>query len=279
MQIAYLILAYNNFDHLRRLINALDTPECKFYIHIDKRSQMPDIKSDNIFFIGRINSYWSTFNCVRATIRLLRMAIKDDNDYFVLISGSDYPIVSNDEIQKRFQRRGEFMWLQKYNRQTPISYYKYFYFICERRSSSFKTRFYNRIERILRRLKIKKRILPNLYVGSTWFALTRDCVKYVLHDIDHNKKWVKFFKYSRFPEESFFVTIVGNSPFKEKIIQHINYTDWNEKNQLEIIRKEHIPIMKRSEFLFARKFNDDSIEVINLIDKELRGISDIIKYA
>ncbi len=273
MGIAYLVLAYNNYTHLQRLIDALSTPYSKFYIHIDKRSEMPNIKGDNIFLIKRVKSYWSTFRCVTATVNLMKEAIKDyKNDYFVLVSGTDYPIVSNDEIAKRFTRGGEFLWMQQYHGQTSLSNYKYYHFICERRSHSYKTRIYKGIERMLKRLRIKKKIPFDLYVGSTWFALTRGCVSYILKEVKENKKYIRFFKNTRFPEECFFLTIIGNSSYRNNITHHLNYTDWSEVHHPAIISKKHIAEMKNTEFLFARKFNDDSTDVINLIDTELRGI-------
>jgi hypothetical protein len=101
MKIAYLILAYNNFKHLQRLIDALTTENATFYIHIDKRVKAPELKG-KIKYAKRINSYWSTFNCVTPTIEMMKEACKDGNDYFVLLSGQDYPIVSNEEIEKNF---------------------------------------------------------------------------------------------------------------------------------------------------------------------------------
>src|SRR4051812_35408709 len=111
MRIAYLILAHNNYTHLQKLIDALNEFDCKFYVHIDKKSPLPNLKGDNIIFIkNRVKVYWSTFSEVQATLHLMDEAARDRrHDYFVLISGVDYPIRSNAEIIKKLSNGGEFI--------------------------------------------------------------------------------------------------------------------------------------------------------------------------
>jgi len=92
---------------------------------------MPDIKADNVIFIkNRVKVIWSSFSEVQATLNLLNSAIRDDNDYFVLISGVDYPIRSNEEIKNRLSYGHEFIHILEQSKHTshPISYFKYYYF-------------------------------------------------------------------------------------------------------------------------------------------------------
>ena len=42
MKHAYLIAAHNNFAHLQRLIRLLDDKDTYFFVHIDKKSSVPD---------------------------------------------------------------------------------------------------------------------------------------------------------------------------------------------------------------------------------------------
>lgn len=272
MRIAYLIMAYDNYDHLQRLINALNCEGVSFYIHIDKRSKMPALEGDNIFFVERINSYWSTFNCIRAELNLLRKAIESGPfDYFVLLSGADYPIVSNRKIKERLKEGGQFIWIQQHFGQTPLSYYKYYYFNIERRSVKWKTWLAKKIEYLVRKCKVQKKIPFDLYVGATWFALSRDCVQFILNELQKNKRYVNFFRNSRFPEEAFFLTIIGNSPFFKERKHFLTYCDWSDIDHPALITEAHIGLFSNhKEYVFARKFNDKSAEIVDLIDRELR---------
>ena len=77
LKIAYLVLAHNNYEHLKRLVSALNEGESKFYIHIYKKSTLPDLNGYNIIFLhDRIDVHWSGFSIVKATLKLLQRAIQ-----------------------------------------------------------------------------------------------------------------------------------------------------------------------------------------------------------
>ena len=110
MKIAYLIVAHNNPMHLLRLIRALSSSSSSFFIHIDRKSNLDDfanINGDNVYVSQeRIPDYWLDFSQVEATLVLLRMALAEQHrfDYFVLLSGTDYPLRSVPYIQSFFER-------------------------------------------------------------------------------------------------------------------------------------------------------------------------------
>ncbi len=107
-------------------------------------------------------------------------------------------------------------------------------------------------------------------MGGQWFALTRNCVKYILNEVRTNKQYAKFFRYCRFPSESFFLTLIGNSEFLKSAAHYLTYIDWRNHTP-PIINESHIPIIQNTSYLFARKFDDNSTGIINVIDSELRG--------
>src|SRR5437899_3690277 len=100
MRIAYLVFAYKNPQLLKRTIERLSSEECAFFIHIDQKSsikEFSEIRGDNVFFSEkRIPVYWAEFSGVQAILLLLRRALEStqDYDYFILLSGSDYPLRS-----------------------------------------------------------------------------------------------------------------------------------------------------------------------------------------
>lgn len=60
MKIVYPITAFNQFEHLGRLIKAPDYKDAVFFIHIDKKVKIPkNIRSKrNIIFVNRIVVWW-----------------------------------------------------------------------------------------------------------------------------------------------------------------------------------------------------------------------------
>lgn len=110
MKIAYLITAYDNPNHLQRLIRALSTNSSAFFIHIDRKSRLndfSDINEDNVYFSQeRIPSHWGDFSTTRAILILLRMALSHQSrfDYLSLLSGTDYPLQPASYIEDFFDK-------------------------------------------------------------------------------------------------------------------------------------------------------------------------------
>jgi hypothetical protein len=285
MKIAYLITAYNNYNHLKRLISALNDSNVVFFIHIDKKSKMPNNLNEfgNVVFIERTKIWWGGWSHVDAIIRLIRNAISYRFDYYILLSGSDYPIRPNSVLYKILSIGDEYITISK-ERIHKLERIKYYYFdgFDRRDIHSIKTVFFLFLER-LSRLFFQKKSYPfkQIYDGGTWWALSHDCLLFVMDQVDNNKDYIKFFKTCCIPEEGFFQTIIGNSPFYGKCKSNLTYQDWSTNPAPAWINKSHIELFKRQlEFnvgygnfvpFFTRKFNDESENILELIEKELRN--------
>jgi len=91
-----------------------------------------------------------------------------------------------------------------------LSFYKYYYFNnIERMKSSTLLSIAMWVEKLLRRLRLKKKIPFKLFSGSQWVALTRDCVEYILKTVAEDKRYEKIFGTSRFTDETFFILLSG----------------------------------------------------------------------
>jgi len=287
MKIAYLITAYNNFSHLKRLIRALNDRNVVFFIHIDKKSKMPDnlTEFDNIVFIERTKVWWAGWSQVDAIIRLIRTATNYGFDYYILVSGTDYPIRPNSFLYTTLSTGGEFINLQKgFSIHKSEDRIKYYYFDCfDRRSRRKPTTVFFILLEGAGRIFFQKKSFPfiEIYHGSSWWALSHDCLVYVLNQIDTNKDYIKFYQTSYCPDESFFQTIIGNSPFFSTCKPNLTYVDWNTVPSPALINRNHVELFKKQTVFnysfgkympfFARKFDDSCENIVELIDKELRN--------
>lgn len=285
MKICYLILAHNNLNHLNRLIDSLNDDSCSFYIHIDKKSKQANYYNslDNVTIIREhFDINWGGFSMVEATLALLKNALLDSpkSDYYILISGVDYPIRPHKFLLEQLASGKEFIDSAPLPfPDKPMGRFEYYYYDVNRRKYGY---FHPLIltEIALRLFKLKRKIPFPIYVGGQWFALTHQCVEYILNTIDNDERYINFFKHSLIPDEAFFQTIISNSPFAEKVIPNLTYTDWTVKNPPAIIGFRHIDFFKKNTRLedeygirypyFARKFDDNSNEIIKVIEKELR---------
>lgn len=288
MNVAYLVFAYKNPQIIYSLVEFLSNDNCSFFIHIDKKSDIGRFSlpsNTNAYFSDeRIPVYWAEFSGVQAILLLIRQAFRSSNnfDYFVLLSGSDYPLRSSRYINAFFKENcgTEFINIVQMPNQKagkPISRIT----TLRLRSSMPVRRF---IVRILGRYGLVqrnyKKYLGNLepYSGNTWWALTRDACQYILEFIKCNHDFIKFFENTFAPEETFFHTILGNSAFKNRIRRNLMYEDWSSREaHPATLNRDHLAYFESNdtvwltdvygsgEVLFARKYSDDTFELIQKV--------------
>lgn len=287
MKLAYLITAYSNYVHLDKLIKALEEKNSIFFIHIDKKVDMPKniMENKKIIFVKRVNVSWGGWSHQLAIINLMKEAISYNFDYYILLSGTDYPIRANSFLYNKLKEGGEYINIIKgFQTHKPESRIKYYYYDCfdRRNKYSLKTKFFLGLEKLQRRI-ITKHNYPfkEVFHGSTWWALSHSCITFTLTFIKNNPKYINFYKTSWCPEESFIPTILGNSEFLKKCKGNLTYTDWSTNPAPAIINKEHLKQFKNQlKFkgsygsytpFFARKFHDKSKDLIEQIERELRN--------
>lgn len=285
MKIAYLITAFANFRHLERLIESLDDTDVEFYIHIDKKSKLPQQlkEAPNIHYIPRIKVWWGGFSHLQAILNLMKAALTSQPDYLVLLSGGDYPIRSRQTLYRMLEQGGEYINIEKgFSTSKPEARLKYHYFDAfDRRSKSPKTKFYFFLERVIRQVYTKKNYpFREVYHGSTWWALSRACATYMLEYLENNPEFLNFFKTCWCPEECMPHTIIGNSEFYTRVKHDLTYTDWSVKPGPANINMDHIRLFEKQKIfkgrsgdvepVFARKFSDGSEKLVAYIESNLR---------
>src|SRR5262245_32769298 len=107
MRVAYLVLAHANPRHFAHLIGAVETSRSRVFAHIDAKSDLRPFAQSSIprgfvrFSTNRVDARWGGFSLFQASLNLLTDALQghDQFDYFVLLSGADYPLRSAQYIE------------------------------------------------------------------------------------------------------------------------------------------------------------------------------------
>lgn len=287
MRHAFLICAHNNFNLLARLLNRLDDKDFDLYVHIDKKSGPIDYsffeslnKSINIHFLRkRISVTWGDVSQIKVTFILIEEALKAEKyDYLHFISGVDYPIKSNSHIKHFFEKyQGkEFVGFTKW---TPVmdekmGYYHFF------KSSQLKK---HHIYVMLNKLSIKIQDIFNIRhyhdthifsKGCNWWSIT----SHLAADIYKEKaKILKDYKYSLCADEIFFQTyILNQKQYRDALFDIsdeysgcLRLIDWNRGNPY-VWNLENIEEILTSKAIFARKFNEENLELLEIIDKNCK---------
>ena len=282
MNIVYIISAYKYPAQLVRLIRQLHTDTTSFFIHIDKKTDLAVYDQavqgtqglSNVHFLRRYRCDWGGFGHVQATLQGIHEIIKRgiSFDYAILLTGQDYPIKTNDQIQ-------DFLWQSQ-----GKSFLDYF----PLPSSQWEGGGLQRVElwhiRYLKshfifpspRAFFLKRKFPKGFQpfgGCSYWCLSNEIITYIDKFTSQQPHFVNFFKYVDVPDEIFFQTIVMNSPFASNVVNDdLRYILWKELDSASpsILGKEDLEDLASSSKLFARKFDETiDAEVLNLIEEKI----------
>jgi len=284
---AYIILAHKNLDHLSRLLERLDDGHSYFFIHIDLKtslSALDFLDKPIVTLVKRINTRWGGFSLAEATI-IAMQAVKDsaiDFKSISLLSGQDYPIKSNKEIDQflstsKFSIFLDYFPLPNYRRWLTGGTYRYKkYFFGTGIIDFFFSKTLNLLSAVI---PVFSRKLPyhlRPYCGSQWWTIDQYALHYILNYIGQNPEYSRFHQYTFAPDELFFHIILLNA--KDERIQgsilndNLRYMKWirYEDPHPEILTKDDLPNLFASSSLFARKFDPlKDQEILNLIDEQL----------
>jgi len=267
MHISYIISAYKNPTQLVRLVRRLNFDTTSFYLHIDKRS--PSVVYDvvreqlgnlpNVHLLSRHSCHWGGFGHVQATLKGIRTIFDTQTapDFVVLLTGQDYPIKSNDQIQAFFQQNKGKSFIEYF----PLP------------DKSWRNGGIDRIERWhihyrsrhfvfpRKRSSIVRRHFPagfQPYGGSGYWCLSRECAVLIHDFVQLHPGFVNFFRYVNIPDEIMFQTILLNSRYKDRIVNdNLRFIEWSGPNTRSpaVLCKEDFEKLTHSPKLYARKFD------------------------
>lgn len=289
MKIAYLILAHTNPIQLKRLVKRLHSGNTWIFIHLDQKtpyttgfSDIPKEIPNTIFIRQRIEVHWGGYSIIRAALNSLQQIVATgiNFDYIHLMSGFDYPIKDNAHINNFFTVNSgrEFI----HYRQLPIDEFHegrmdrvWYYYDFDNMHSAFGSPDCCMYEAEMRRRDMKRGFIQGMHPfhGSSWWCLTGNCIRYILDVIRRNSDIENFFRYTKFPDEQFFQTMVMNSPYAQNALsKNLWYLDWREVNAShpKTLDISDFPALKSSPALYARKLDVcRDPRLLDMIDRRL----------
>lgn len=230
---AFLVIAYDDGNHLKELLSAIDSLRSDIYIHIDKKSKL-DIsdmkivcKKSDVYFIDRIGVIWGSEYLIEAELKLLKASTdKQQYDYYHMISGHDFPLVNENEFYPFFDdHQGlEFIDCRDEDLESILLRVKYYYpFQSISNGKSMLNRVLNKVMKLSQQLIGIDRISSSEMkygFGSNWFSITDSFARYVVSQEEFIKKY--FYK-GICADEMFLQTIWLNSPMYDRNRQYQNF--------------------------------------------------------
>ncbi|XP_027335675.1 beta-glucuronosyltransferase GlcAT14C-like isoform X1 [Abrus precatorius] len=276
---------------LKRVLQATYHPRNYYLLHLDLEASDAErlelakyVKAEtafaafgNVMVVGKADLVtYKGPTMIASTLHGIALLLKrvKDWDWFLNLSASDYPLLSQDDLLHIFsflprdinfiEHTSNIGW-KEYQRARPIiidpglyhSKKSGVYWAKEKRSvpSSFK-----------------------LFTGSEWVVLTKSFLEFCVWGWDNLPRTLLMY-YTNFlssPEGYFHTVICNHKDYQNTTINHdLRYIRWDNppKQHPVSLKLEHFDDMIQSGAPFARKFAKDD-PVLNKIDKELLRRSD-----
>lgn len=293
LRIVYMLVVHGRaLRQLKRLIKAIYHKDHFYYIHVDLRSNYLHSELTHLteqygnirITPWRMVTIWGGASLLTMYLRSMQDLLEMLDwpwDFFINLSATDYPTRTNKELVLFLSKFRDKNFLKSHGRDNAR-------FIKKQGLD----RLFHECDSHMWRLG-ERQIPEGIVVdgGSDWFALTRNFVEYVTNTEDTMVSDLKlFYKYTLLPAESFFHTVLENSPACGSLIDNnLRVTNWNRKlgcrcqykhivdwcgcspndfKPQDVVRLQQL---SRPTF-FARKFESSvNQEVLDILDAHLFG--------
>lgn len=288
MKKAYIVLAHKNEKMVKRLVDRLNDNDSNFFLHVDLNSNIDGFRQifcndAHVQFLPRERTGWGSFGLVKATLNAMRMVQSGDYEKVILLSGQDYPIKSNEEIDRFFHDSPfnifmDHFPLPNHRKWGPgggmYRVNKYFFGLSFIRKMMAKAANFIGIVFPF----AKRRELPDMkpFSGSQWWAMDMRAVNYILKYVDDHPEYIRYHQHTFAADELFFQMILLNCPDKslrDNIANNnLRFMRWKSESisHPEILGVSDMESISDSDALFARKFDPEvDSEVIDVIDDKI----------
>ncbi|MCJ7935210.1 MAG: beta-1,6-N-acetylglucosaminyltransferase [Chryseobacterium sp.] len=269
VRIAYFIMVHHKFEVFKAMFQKIYTRDQFYLIHIDRKAsieiteeiQLYAVQFPNVYLLESMNIVSGGFSMIQAELDAMEfmLNVSLEWDYFINLSGEDYPLKSQNIIRKFLTvnngRNYLFYYDQKFYRPDTLQ-----------RIQNHFTELSYKISSFIYKREFMKGVTP--YIGEKWFILTRETCLFMTN----NKKVMDFEDYylhTFLPAESFFQTVLMNTSFNDIIVNDdkraiIGKTFFNRKQYVNTL----IEFLKSSNHLFIRKVNHKTDEsILNYISE------------
>lgn len=263
VKIAYFIMIHHKPHVFKAMFQKIYTKDQFYLIHIDRKAQASFTEEiqlyitqfPNVFILDSLNIVSGGFSMIQAELNAMEFLLNASRewDYFINLSGEDYPLKSQSIIRKFLTvnngRNYLFYYDQKFYRPDTL-----------KRIQNHFTELAYIISSFIYKREFMKGVTP--YIGGKWFMFTRETCAF----LTSNKKVMDFEDYylhTFLPAESFFQTVLMNTSFNDIIVNDDKRAIFEKsifKNKQDTLN--YIESLKSTNQLFIRKINHKTDENI-----------------
>jgi len=266
----FLIQAHKDLGQLNALVEQLRDDDFLVYVNLDRKCALDPaaVHPAARLVADRVDVHWGTFSQVQAVLNSLKQIVAEvpDFDKVIFLSAQDFPLLSNARLKEALARHADHELLDTVAIGTEpgqwAAGFRYQYFYRDDGPQLLRTacRIANRA---MRATGITRRLPGGMrpYGGSSWWALSRPCVRDILARVARAPGLVRFFRRCACPDEMFFQTLVMNSPFAPRVLgQNFRYVQWPEHGARnpKILDEDDFERIAASHAHFCRKIDSEA---------------------
>ncbi len=259
MRIAYVIGAHSKERQFKWIFDAIYNPHDLFAIHIDSKTPaltalaMRETVANrpNVFLIpprSVVHSEWSLCNVELDAIKYF-CERHEDWQYFINLSGQDYPLKSRDQIGAELGKDPRQNYLEFVPLNTlPPNFH--------RRKNWYNFRIGNRLIRTPLPHFTPKNIRIDWH-GSAWHVITREFCEWLLK-ANVAQECMRFLRHAKNADEFLMQTLIMNSPFADTLNTSFKWwIRWGHRApHPDILTMAHYDELTACDEFFARKFDE-----------------------
>ena len=265
MRIAYHISVHHKPAQFKWLFDAVYNPDDLFALHIDRKTPVSaaqaflEIVGDkrNVHFCEKHSVIYGEWALCQVELDgiLYFLNKHEDWDYFINLSGQDYPLRSRAQIDAEMSKDPAKNYINLIPLKTLPRYF-----------SLRKYLYYFRLNDHFYRTPIPRLQPRNIRIdwhGSAWHILTREFCEWMF-SADVARQCMSFFRHAKLPNELLMQTLVMNGPFRDTLEPaYKRKMKWgNRAPHPSILTIDDYPSLVESDAFFARKFDPEVDEEI-----------------
>lgn len=292
--IGFILLTHTKPLQIYRLINKLNMmfnyPLIVCHHDFSKCDLSVDTLSKNVLLVRpHLQTEWAGFALVEAPIQALRLMyeVPDPPDWFVLLSGADYPIKTARQILDDLTSSSDDAYIQ--HEQITYETYKsdvkpnmlwlknsYQRYCTKSFSFHYSKKYlaHLNLEICLEHPLLTKPFLPfskkvACFSGSQWFCANSKAAKYIIDFHSQINPLTLYYSKLKYADESYFQTVLANASHLKLQNDRRRYIDWSDGGcHPKTLLMEDLPNLLASSAHFARKFDIDiDSNILNELDR------------
>lgn len=279
MKHAYLIMAHDQFLSLKELVWVLDDARNDIFIHFDKKVKaLPELStrySKLVVLDKRVNVIWGDVSQIKAEYALYKASFQEGKyAYYHLISGTHFPLKSNDDLHKWFDGCNGACVLRDVpfkEEEAQKRFGQYHFFL---RHLVSRKKFLNKAYHlgwrmmlsIQKHLGIKRDASFIKGKASQWCSLNEEAVKLLL--LNENLS-LKRFRRSFCCDEFFVRSVVEDTEIPVIYDNRICFVEFRRTTPRKFSVADYDKLMA-SDALFFRKLIDTNISLAKMIEQVIK---------